>query len=68
MTCIRWYILTDEDELWAQEGIFLSDEIYRLLYNCQRTHVGEEHVVDMTGLENAQVDRKKGPTSDNGWK
>jgi hypothetical protein len=26
----------DEDELWANDGIFLADETYRLLYDCQR--------------------------------
>jgi hypothetical protein len=45
------YICRYEDELWAREGIFLSDETYRLLYSCQRTLAGEEHAVDRTGLE-----------------
>jgi hypothetical protein len=26
----------DEDELWANDGIFLVDETYRLMYDCQR--------------------------------
>jgi hypothetical protein len=26
----------DEDELWAKDGLFLVDEAYKLLYDCQR--------------------------------
>jgi hypothetical protein len=56
----------DEDELWANEGLFLADETYRLMYDCMSHVAGGLSPVVKHLAQNEAVDRQMAPIPGSG--